>query len=186
MLRLRAPTDEQLQKLLDRQMIAALTYEHVGATRDAALPHGYSHDRYQTAIDSFERAKDGLAAWRAHLDAGVAVYPLDAPLDTGTNVIVTARAGLIHALAPCRIVYTIDEPDRFGFAYGTLPGHPECGEEAFIVERDHAGRATFSIVAFSRPAELLARLGRPVARSIQVRVTHAYLDALCRFAAMSD
>ena len=98
-------------------------------------------------------------------------------------MIVIARVGPVHALAPCRIVYTIDEPNRFGFAYGTLPGHPECGEEAFTVDRDEHDRATFSIVAFSRPADLPAKLGRPVARSIQVRVTHAYLDALRRFAA---
>ena len=35
---------------------------------------------------------------------------------------------------PARVVYVIDEPLRKGFAYGTLPGHPETGEEAFIVE----------------------------------------------------
>lgn len=64
-----------------------------------------------------------------------------------------------------------------GFAYGTLPGHPERGEEAFVVER--AGiAATFSIVAFSRPAALAARLGGPIARGVQRRVTRAYLDAL--------
>ena len=31
--------------------------------------------------------------------------------------------GLLRA--PCRVVYVIDEPDVRGFAYGTLPGHPE-------------------------------------------------------------
>jgi uncharacterized protein (UPF0548 family) len=36
----------------------------------------------------------------------------------------------------------------------------------------------FSIVVFSKPAGLVARIGRPIARSIQQRVTHAYVDAL--------
>ena len=110
------------------------------------------------------------------------MYPADAPVATGTDVILTVRAALLHALAPCRVAYVIDEPDRFGFAYGTLPGHPERGEEAFIVERDATDAATFSIVVFSRPAALAARVGRPVARRIQRRVTQAYLDALHSFA----
>ena len=37
---------------------------------------------------------------------------------------------------PCRVVYVVDEPDRRGFAYGTLPGHPESGEELFLVRYD--------------------------------------------------
>jgi uncharacterized protein (UPF0548 family) len=104
-------------------------------------------------------------------------------LAVGTNVIVTARSGFLYASAPCRVVYVTDEPNRFGFAYGTLPGHPECGEEAFIAECDANNAPTFSIVAFSRPAAFAARIGRPVARSIQRRVTHGYLRALQQCAA---
>ena len=40
-----------------------------------------------------------------------------AALRENTDVIVTARAGPIHALAPCRIVYTIDETYGFGHSY---------------------------------------------------------------------
>jgi len=178
--RLRAPDDGQLRAHLDRRASAALTYPEVGATRGEDRPRGYAHDRYriELAPGSFDRAAKGLRAWQAHLGAGVGVFPHNAPLRTNTDVIVTARAGPLHALAPCRIVYVVDEPDRFGFAYGTLPGHPECGEEAFVVERGTVGNPTFEIVAFSRPAEPVARIGRPIARTIQQRATHAYLDAL--------
>jgi uncharacterized protein (UPF0548 family) len=181
--RLRAPDDAARQTILERGASASLTYGEVGATRAGALPHGYTHDRYRLDLEpeSFARACDGLRAWQAHLGAGIDVYPRDAPLHVGTDVIVAARAGPLHALAPCRVVYVVDEADRFGFAYGTLPGHPERGEEAFVVERDAGGDTTFTIVAFSRPAELLARLGKPVARTIQRRTTHAYLDALRRY-----
>jgi len=183
--RFTTPDERQLRALLDRQAHSSLSYAEVGATRDRELPSGYVHDRYRIDLGhgAFERAAAGLRAWQAHLGAGVDVYPDDAPLSTGTDVIVTARAGPLYALAPCRIVYVCDEPDRFGFGYGTLPGHPERGEEAFIVERDLDDTATFSIVAFSRPADLAARVGRPVARRIQRRVTQAYLDAVHRFAA---
>lgn len=74
----------------------------------------------------------------------------------------------------------VDEPDRYGFAYGTLPLHPEEGEEAFLVERGDAGEVRFRIVAFSRPSHWAARLGGPVSRRVQQRALRAYLDALQR------
>jgi uncharacterized protein (UPF0548 family) len=181
---LRRPGEAYLRALLDRCASAAVTYSEVGATRDPTLPSGYTYDWYRVDLGAgaFDRGRDGLRTWQAHLGAGVDVFPAKAPIAVDTDVIVSARAGPAHALAPCRVVYVIDEPDRFGFAYGTLPGHPECGEEAFIVERDAEDHATFSIIAFSKPAALLARLGKPVARSIQRRTTRAYLDALNRYA----
>ncbi|WTY54231.1 DUF1990 domain-containing protein [Micromonospora sp. NBC_01412] len=63
--------------------------------------------------------------------------------------------------APCRVVYTINERGESGFAYGTLSGHPESGEEAFIVTRDRHDRVWFSIKAFSRPASLYVHLAEP-------------------------
>ena len=183
MFRLRTPDDEQLRTHLGLLTHAQLTYPEAGATQNDELPPGYQHDRYAVELGtgSFERSIAGLRAWQAHIGAGVNVYPRTAPLQPDTDVIVTARAGPLHALAPCRIVYVIDEPDRFGFAYGTLPGHPERGEEAFVIERDADGQTTFTIVAFSRPADILARLGSPIARRIQRNTTHAYLDALRQY-----
>jgi uncharacterized protein (UPF0548 family) len=90
---------------------------------------------------------------------------------------------LISAIAACRIIYVLDEPDTFGFAYGTLPAHPEQGEEAFIVRQNPEGVVTFAIVAFSRPRHRLARLGGPIARRIQLDTTRRYLDALKAFVA---
>jgi uncharacterized protein (UPF0548 family) len=55
-------------------------------------------------------------------------------------LILSLGVAAIRLRAPCRIVYVIDEPDRRGFAYGTLPGHPERGEEAFIISRRPATR----------------------------------------------
>jgi uncharacterized protein (UPF0548 family) len=81
------------------------------------------------------------------------------------------------AVAPARVAYLLDEPERFGFAYGTLPGHPARGEEAFVVVRS-GGRVRFEVVAFSRPQEPLARLGKPVTRLLQVRTIRSYLGAM--------
>jgi uncharacterized protein (UPF0548 family) len=79
-------------------------------------------------------------------------------------------------------VYVTDEADRFGFAYGTLTGHPEQGEEAFHVERTDSG-ARFTIVAFSRPAHPLALIGRPFARRLQTSTTQRHLAGLRAFVA---
>ncbi|MFC6343752.1 DUF1990 domain-containing protein, partial [Nocardioides hankookensis] len=78
---------------------------------------------------------------------------------------------------PCRVVYVVREPDRVGFAYGTLPGHPESGEERFEVARAADGTVTFEVTAFSRPATMLARLGGPIGRAVQDRITERYLNA---------
>lgn len=86
--------------------------------------------------------------------------------------------GRLSLRVPCRVVYVVDEPDRKGFAYGTLPGHPVSGEEAFVLERGHDGRITFTVSAFSRPATMFAKLGGPVGRTIQHMMTERYLRAL--------
>ena len=70
-----------------------------------------------------------------------------------------------------------DEPDRRGFGYGTLPGHPEQGEEAFAVVR-RGDRMYFEIIAFSRPRHPLARVAKPVSRLLQRQTTRRYISAM--------
>ena len=93
-------------------------------------------------------------------------------------MIASRTVGPLVIAGPCRVVYGTDEPARFGFAYGTLPGHPEKGEEAFHVVRDGAGRVTAEIVAFSRPDDLFTRVAAPVARQIQKVATRKYLEGI--------
>lgn len=64
--------------------------------------------------------------------------------------------------APCEVVWTIDEPRRRGFAYGTLPGHPERGEEAFVADWDEDDAVWLTITAFSTGARWFARLAAPL------------------------
>jgi uncharacterized protein (UPF0548 family) len=181
--RLTATSRADLQSLLDRARTSRPTYESTGATK-GSLPDGYRHDRHEQALegpDAFDRAKLGLTRWQAHGGAGVRVFP-GGPVADGDTVLVLLRFGPLQVIAPCRVVYVIDEPDRFGLAYGTLPGHPEVGEESFVVERDTDGTgAMFRITAFSRPAGFLPRLAAPVTRALQLRVGRRYADAMRRF-----
>ena len=79
---------------------------------------------------------------------------------------------------PCRVVYTIADERRRGFAYGTLPGHPARGEESFVVSLDDDNLVRLRVRRFSRPANPLFWLGQPVARVIQRGMTSRYLAAL--------
>ena len=63
----------------------------------------------------------------------------------------------------------MDEPRRFGFAYGTLPGHVEQGEERFLVERTDDDTVWYDILALSRPRHILTKIGYPFVRRLQKR-----------------
>jgi uncharacterized protein (UPF0548 family) len=178
------PITGDLERVLSEQASEGVTYDEVGATR-GSLPEGYRHDRHviDLGVDerSFRHAIDGLRGWEAHRRAGLMVHPAEPAVRQGQTVVLAFSLLGISAIAACRIVYVIDEPDQVGFAYGTLPAHPEQGEEAFMVQRDDQGTVRFVVTAFSRPRHPLARLGSPIARQIQLSVTRRYLNALVEF-----
>ena len=101
----------------------------------------------------------------------------------GADYWLVVSKGPFSVREPVRVVAVVDRPDRCGFAYGTLPGHPEQGEESFVCDLDADGSVRFHIRAFSRPHDPLARLGAPVSRHVQVRTTRAYLRAMKDFVA---
>jgi uncharacterized protein (UPF0548 family) len=156
----------------------SLTYAEVGGTA-GPLPAGYHHLQKSTAIGRgrrrFDDAADKGMRWGMLRGAGLRVEPTSEVAAVGSEVIV--HLGPVRA--PCRVVYVVDEPDRRGFAYGTLPGHAESGEERFAVRYDPATDEVYAeIVAFSRHATWWSRLGSPVTSAIQRVVTDRYLRAL--------
>jgi uncharacterized protein (UPF0548 family) len=184
MLRFGRPSDADLEVALAEQSDAPLTYTEVGTT-EGDLPAGFRHDHYRRSLGTgdavWEAARTGLREWACHDGAGLTRLLARPELRQGTTLVQVLPLGPAHVLAACRIVYVIDEPDRFGFAYGTLPLHPEAGEEAFVVSRDASGEVTLDIVVFSRPRHPLARLGWFVGRQIQVQTTNRFLDGLERY-----
>ena len=161
------------------------TYSDIGATLVGSRPEGFHHDHYEIVLGSgsetFQCAVRGLKAWRAHRVPGVRVFPDDQAIRTGATVVVTLGTPVLALAAPCRIVSVVDGQTRWGFAYGTLPGHPEQGEEAFIVSMSPDQTVRFEIEAFSRPDDPLVRVSGPMGRGIQKRGTDGYLRALKRF-----
>lgn len=159
----------------------ALTYAEVGAT-SGRLPPGYRHVRRSSGVGqgaaAFDLAAERLLRWDVHRGAGLGVEATAARAVLGSTVVLRLPIGPLRLTAPCRVVAVVDEPRRRGFAYGTLPGHPESGEERFLVTLDDAGRVRLGITAFSRPSTWWARLGAPVSRRVQDRVTDRYLAVL--------
>jgi uncharacterized protein (UPF0548 family) len=112
------------------------------------------------------------------LRAGLRVASSSSRAEPGAVVRLGWGAGPLRLTAPCRVVYAIDEPRRRGFAYGTLPGHPEAGEEAFVVEHHDDESVTFTVTAFSRPAAWTSRMAGPAGVAVQNWITRRYLRAL--------
>jgi uncharacterized protein (UPF0548 family) len=142
-----------------------LTYPEIGATRYEPLPPGYTYVQHRTYLGrgTFTRAAEAILTFRMHRGTGARIIT-DADR-AAPGVRLTVGAGPLRA--PCEVVWVADEPRRAGFGYGTLPGHPARGEEAFLVEEDDQGRVWFSVTAFSVPARWPMRLAGPAARVAQ-------------------
>jgi uncharacterized protein (UPF0548 family) len=115
-----------------------------------------------------------------HSGAGLTVAA-DGPAEVGRTVVLGLGRPM-SLIFPCRVVWTVDEEHRRGFAYGTLPGHPECGEESFVVERDGAGEIWLEITAFSRPGGAALRFTGPANDAAQAFFLRRYARALSRAA----
>ena len=187
MLALRKPSAQQLRDFLAAQPKLDLTYSAVGATA-AVPPAGYVVDRTRIQLGegagTFAAAQAALARWEHFRLGWVKTWPLEAPIQAGQVVAVMARLFGLGLLNVCRIVYVVNDEgpvQRYGFAYGTLPAHAESGEERFTVEWHEADDAVwYDILAFSRPQQLLARLGYPLARRLQKRFARDSAAAMKR------
>lgn len=160
------------------------TYTETGATR-GELPAGYRHLRLRRVIGhgaaDFHRLGDAVLAYRIQRGLGILQAAETPVAEPGADVTMVMGVGRFALRAPCRVVYVLDEPDRRGFAYGTLPGHPVIGEELFAVEYDRATDAVYGVItAFSRPARWFGRLLGPLTGPAQRAAASAYLSVLRR------
>jgi len=176
MIGLRKPSAAAIRDFLLGQAGLGLTYAAVGATATSP-PAGYAVDRTRVRLgegeEAFRAARAALCRWEQFRLGWAEAWPADTPVREGEVVAVLTRILGLWWLNAARVVYVVDRDGpvpAFGFAYGTLPGHAESGEERFLVEWDRAGGGVwYDILAFSRPRHWLARLGRPLARRFQER-----------------
>jgi uncharacterized protein (UPF0548 family) len=163
-----------------------LTYPEVGATRDGEFPDGYRHLKARARVGRGERvfaaAVHALGSFDMQRAAGLRVRTEVAMATVGARLEFGFGLGPLRLWAPVRVVWVANEPLRYGYGYGTLDGHPESGEEAFVVSLAPDETVTFEVRAFSRPATWYSRLGGPLAEAAQDRTNHRYRAALVRLA----
>ena len=172
MILLRYPDETWLANLLQAESTTPFSYSEVEATR-GQIPPRYNVDRSEAILGigdrTFELAKRAIRVWTPFHLSWLRIHA-QGPPNKGILAAVVVHLGGLWWVNVSRVIYTIDEPDCFGFAYGTLRLHALTGEELFLVERSpHSGEVTYRILAFSRPRHPLARLGYPFSRVAQRR-----------------
>ena len=99
---------------------------------------GYRRSEVSAVVGSgdavWERVTRDVLRWRVKTASGFAVDSTGR-VSQGDRVVVTARLLKVTIVEPVEVVAVVEEFDRVGFAYRTMPGHPVSGEEAFIVHR---------------------------------------------------
>jgi uncharacterized protein (UPF0548 family) len=181
MFRITEPGERDVVEFISAQRNLPFTYSEVGAT-NTTPPAGYNvdHNRIQLGEGeaTYRRAVEALKNWQQFELGWVTIVPRGVVVEVGATVAVKARAFGTWSLSAARVVYVIDEPRRFGFAYGTLPDHVECGEERFLIEWLPDDSVWYDILAFSHPQHPLVKLSSPLARRLQRRFARESLNRM--------
>lgn len=162
------------------------SYKEVGYTGFEEPVPGYDNDFNFIEIGRgeavWQAAKEAIRQWKMFPGDWACIFPDNTPIREEETVAMAARVLGFWWLNSCRIVYVVDNERQFGFAYGTLPGHIECGEELFMVEKSVDGAVQYVIKAFSRPRFWLARLGYPMVRQYQKKFVRDSKQSMLAFA----
>lgn len=176
----------------------SLNYPYLGLTRLAATkppgatswPKGFSHvDKnllVGTGPEVFAALAEGIMTWQIQRLSGLSVKAPPRAV-VGAKVVSGFGVGALRLPVPCEVVWALEPTEvvradgsevmMAGFGYGTLPGHPALGEEAFVAMMMPDGGVHFRLLAFSRPRGLIFTLGSPVTKLTQAGVTRSYLQA---------
>ncbi|MEU8898868.1 DUF1990 domain-containing protein [Nocardia sp. NPDC048505] len=137
-----------------------LSYGPAGLTAPAettwtAHPPGFRRFERTVVVGhgeaDWERASRSVLRWGVKRRSGFRVDP-DERVGVDAQYRITAGWGPIAVHEPVRVVAVVETATRCGFAYGTQPGHPVSGEEAFIVHRDAEGTVSLTLRSLTRPA----------------------------------
>lgn len=184
------PSLNRIREVIAAHRAVPFSYPEVGATRTTP-PQSYTVDlnRVQLGVGeaTFKHAVAAIRDWKQFDLGWVEALPIDTPIEVNAAVAVLAQHLGFWSLNVSRIVYLIEEHgsiEKFGFAYGTLQTHVERGEERFTVEWQRDDDSVwYDILAFSRPNQLLIKLGKPYARRLQRRFAK---DSLARMKGLTS
>lgn len=177
------PSEKRIEDFLAEQRDLPFSYREVGATRGENVPADYpiNHLRLQIGggAETFARAKEAVRDWTMYQLDWTRLVPAGAPIEVGAVVCAIVNHGFCWSLNPCRIIYVSDAAGKFSFAFGTLPGHSEQGEERFTIERNSADDSVwYEVFAFARPQHVLAKIGFPFVPYFQRRFARESAQAM--------
>jgi uncharacterized protein (UPF0548 family) len=179
------PSIKELTEFLEVQAKQDFIYQPVGASAET-FPKGYKHDRNFAELGTgeavYRAAVAGLMEWKM-FPTWAEVYPESDVPEKGMNLGLCFHLAGIYWKSAGRIVYEVSESGgavkaRAGFAYGTLPGHVEMGEERFTIAWLPDDRVVYELQAFSKPRYWMARLAFPLARIWQRKFVRESQQAL--------
>jgi len=184
-----SPTDDRIRRILTAQRRSPYSYSNTGATR-TLLPAEYElqRDRFLLGEGSrvFNKAKEAARQWRMFDIDWLRLYRPGTPVAARDTVAILVGRFGVWMVNLCRVVYVIDEPRRYGFAYGTLGQHALGGEERFLVEWRDDNSVWYEVLAFSREKHPLARIAYPLARRLQKKFRRDSGIAMQRASAVVD
>ena len=169
------PSADVLGRLQER----AEDFEPVNAVGllERPLQDGYRKDTWTVLADDFDNSCEALWNWAGHEAAGIALFPERPRIARGGVLALSIPLGPIAASATCQIVDIINEEDRYGFVYSTLPHHPVSGEEMFVVSTED-GQARVTVTAVWRPATVATSIFPPLTRFLQGRAINRYMKGI--------
>ncbi len=172
------PTPATMHTLLERA--ERLDTTNVPGLLDRPTPAGFERKvwRREVGHGNFDAAAEAIRQWHGHEAAGISRLPTRPPIAVGETLAVAIPVGPISVSATSRIVDVVDEPDRFGFTYSTMPHHVVDGEESFIVSRHPDGTVDIVVTAVWRSATLANAVCPPITRFLQNRAINQYLDGI--------
>lgn len=169
------PARDVIDTFISAQRTRPFSYPEIGSTRGRP-PFGYNVDHNRICLgqgrNAFAAARTAIRSWEMFKMPWIELCWPDTPIEINATVAVLASHLGFWSLNACRIVYVIEEfssVEKYGFAYGTLQGHAEFGEERFTVEYNQTDQSVwYDLYAFSRPG-LAACIGYPFSRALQRR-----------------
>ena len=167
----------------------ALTYLAVGSTHPESerWTSAAGRRRFERTVRigageaCWQAASSALFSWGVKTRSGFTVEPSGSDErrpQLGERFWLVAQVGPVVVKEPVQVTAVVDQNDRRGFAYGTLDGHPVCGEEAFVVHRAADGTVFFTLRSLTRPGNGWWWAAFPVVLIAQRLYRRRYLRAL--------
>jgi uncharacterized protein (UPF0548 family) len=181
------PNEQRIRQFIFSQKERLFSYSDADIAAGQSPP-GYVRDHNRIKLgegaEAFQTAVAAVKRWEMFNIGWLRLCWPDAPIEIGTTVAVLANLRCFWSLNACRIARVFDqdgEVKKYGFAYGTLPDHVESGQESFIVEWNSTDDSVwYDLSAYSRPNQLLSKLGYPVTRALQKRFARDSMQAMVR------